>query len=379
MYDAWTEGKTHYVAVIGVTPSDDDASKPDKVLLCFTPFEDETDMGADAFIELFDYVLDLYEIDVSQLVFVTCDHASVNTSFAMKAKIPMLGCASHRLQLGVNRILEPHESLLAKVNAFMGLLNTVKNRAKLRKAGVAMPVMRNATRWSSTFLMMQSFLKIYEHIDWSDKRLVKALPTPHEILDLEDLCKILADLESVSKKLQESGSGEAPGTHTIAPSLADARKLFDGVIKAFPASSHYLAPKSSIVKAPDFESGIVKVITGKDNKLSSAEERALGRFRRWSTGNDDEEEENLSFAERLLRVKGRKQSKFIDLRWIPPTSNDVERLFSKAGLVLTDRRQSLHPTTLETLVMLEYNRSLWDAELVAMAIKSNKRQRVANV
>ncbi|KAE9078311.1 hypothetical protein PF010_g23177 [Phytophthora fragariae] len=66
MYDAWTEGKTHYVAVIGVTPTDDDASKPDKVLLCFTPFEDETDMGADAFIELFDYVLDLYEIDVSQ-------------------------------------------------------------------------------------------------------------------------------------------------------------------------------------------------------------------------------------------------------------------------------------------------------------------------
>ncbi|KAE9108182.1 hypothetical protein PF010_g12004 [Phytophthora fragariae] len=271
-------------------------------------------MGADAFIELFDNVLDLYKIDVSQLVFVTCDHASVNTSFATKAKIPMLGCASHRLQLGVNRILEPHESLLAKVNALMGPLNTVKNRAKLRKAGVAMPVMRNATRWSSTFLMMQSFLNIYEHIDRSDKRLVKALPTAYEIPDLEDLCENLADLESVSKKLQESGSREVPGTHTIAPSLADARKLFDGVIKPFPASSHYLAPKSSIVKALDFESGIVKVITGKENKLSSAEERALGRFRRWFTGNDDEEEENLSFAERLLRVKGRKQSKFIDLR-----------------------------------------------------------------
>ncbi|KAE8994887.1 hypothetical protein PR001_g20268 [Phytophthora rubi] len=270
-------------------------------------------MGADALIELFDYVLDLHKIDVSQLVFVTCDHASVNTSFATKAKIPMLGCASHRLQLGVNRILEPHESLLAKVNAFMGPLNTVKNRAKLRKAGVAMPVMRNATRWSSTFLMMQSFLNIYEHIDRSDKRLVKALPTPYEIPDLEDLFENLADLESVSKKLQESGSGEVPGTHTIAPSLADARKLFDRVIKP-PASSHYLAPKSSIVKALDFESGIVKVITGKENKLSSAEERALGRFRRWSTGNDDEEEQNLSFAERLLRVKGRKQSKFIDLR-----------------------------------------------------------------
>ncbi|EGZ06440.1 hypothetical protein PHYSODRAFT_341702 [Phytophthora sojae] len=38
---------------------------------------------------------------------------------------------------------------------------------------------------------------------------------------------------------------------------------------------------------------------------------------------------------------------FVDLRWIPPTSNDVERLFSRKGPT----------TTLETLVMLEFNGS----------------------
>ena len=35
------------------------------------------------------------------------------------------------------------------------------------------------------------------------------------------------------------------------------------------------------------------------------------------------------------------ESKYIDLTWIPPTSNIVERLFSAARLVLTDYRKSM--------------------------------------
>ncbi|KAG6945256.1 hypothetical protein JG688_00016653, partial [Phytophthora aleatoria] len=57
-----------------------------------------------------------------------------------------------------------------------------------------------------------------------------------------------------------------------------------------------------------------------------------------------------SFADRLLQSNSKTASLFIDLRWIPSTSNDVERLFSTARLVLTDRRQRMHPTTLETLI-----------------------------
>ncbi|KAG6954827.1 hypothetical protein JG687_00011576, partial [Phytophthora cactorum] len=49
-----------------------------------------------------------------------------------------------------------------------------------------------------------------------------------------------------------------------------------------------------------------------------------------------------------------------------PRLNDVERLFSTAGFVLTYRRQRMHPTTLETLILLEFNRKLWDAEMFAV-------------
>ncbi|KAG6946189.1 hypothetical protein JG687_00016845, partial [Phytophthora cactorum] len=76
----------------------------------------------------------------------------------------------------------------------------------------------------------------------------------------------------------------------------------------------------------------------------------------------------LSFADRLLQSDSKTASRFIDLRWIPSTSNGVERLFSTAGLVLTGRRQRMHPTTLKTLVLLEFNRKLWDAELVAVTM-----------
>ncbi|KAG2792530.1 hypothetical protein PC111_g23423 [Phytophthora cactorum] len=72
----------------------------------------------------------------------------------------------------------------------------------------------------------------------------------------------------------------------------------------------------------------------------------------------------MSFADRLQQSDGKTVSRFIDLPWIPSTSNDVERLFSTAGIVLTDRRQRMHPTTLETLILLEFNRKLWDADVV---------------
>ncbi|KAG3001584.1 hypothetical protein PC120_g20187 [Phytophthora cactorum] len=126
-----------------------------------------------------------------------------------------------------------------------------------------------------------------------------------------------------------------------------------------PVASHYLGPKASVVKAPDFESGFVKVLSGKEKKLIQAEQRASSRllcFEAHPTNSSSTAK--LSFANRLLQSDSKTASPFIDLRWIPSTSNDVERLFLTAGLVLTDRRHRMHPTTLETLILLEFNRKL---------------------
>lgn len=71
---------------------------------------------------------------------------------------------------------------------------------------------------------------------------------------------------------------------------------------------------------------------------------------------------NSSYVERALKRfkntsgKGRQ---FEDLRFLLPTSNICERLFSKAGHVLNDPRMALLPANFEVQLFLHLNRDLW--------------------
>ena len=59
---------------------------------------------------------------------------------------------------------------------------------------------------------------------------------------------------------------------------------------------------------------------------------------------------------------------YLNLNFVPPTSNVVERLFSNARLVLTDYRKSLTPYTFECVMFLKINRNFWDLDLVAKIV-----------
>jgi len=52
-------------------------------------------------------------------------------------------------------------------------------------------------------------------------------------------------------------------------------------------------------------------------------------------------------------------TRYINIDWIPPTSNLCERLFSRAKLVFSERRQRLLPKNLEIVLFLKLNRNLW--------------------
>ena len=52
-------------------------------------------------------------------------------------------------------------------------------------------------------------------------------------------------------------------------------------------------------------------------------------------------------------------------------SNIVERLFSRCGLIMRPHRRLMDPSTLEMLVMLRFNRDLWDERDVDTAIARN--------
>ena len=54
-------------------------------------------------------------------------------------------------------------------------------------------------------------------------------------------------------------------------------------------------------------------------------------------------------------------TKYLDLSFLTPTSNMCERLFSKAGHALSDRRRGLSPASFESQIFLHVNRDLWGA------------------
>lgn len=62
------------------------------------------------------------------MCFYVCDHTSVNVAIVKKTCVLMIGCASHRLNLTAQLMMEPHSKLLDKLNQLMMSLSSCKNR-----------------------------------------------------------------------------------------------------------------------------------------------------------------------------------------------------------------------------------------------------------
>ncbi|KAF4145517.1 hypothetical protein GN958_ATG05320 [Phytophthora infestans] len=175
-------------------------------------------------------------------------------------------------------------------------------------------------------------------------------------MEVSELLKDLRKLDSVTVELQ---------SETL--TMLDARELFEYTIEIFPSMKKYLSANASIVNNAVFERVLVKLQSGR--KLTAAEKaasvRLLSPIPNDLAANDNkkssDDEDNISFAEQALkrrRLTGPKET-YIDTNFTPPTSNICERLFSKSKLFLTDQRRAMRPATLEMLVFLKANRSLW--------------------
>ncbi|OWY94177.1 hypothetical protein PHMEG_00036166 [Phytophthora megakarya] len=230
-------------------------------------------MSSDAIIELLDV------IDIAQLCFFVCDHASVK-----KAKVSMIGCANHRFfNLAVQEVM---------------------------RDGCAHARRKERDKVEQYLAMINRYFRIYHKLDQVDYSLVDFIPRSRENVRLEALHDDLRNVESVNKKLQST-----------ATTLLDARVLFDHVIQHYSSTPEKQSPTASLVKFTDFENGVIKLLVGKTANLS-------------------------------------RQKPHHGLHWSPPTSNDVQRLFSRAGIVFSHLRRGLNQTTLETVLFLQYNRSL---------------------
>ena len=155
--------------------------------------------------------------------------------------------------------------------------------------------------------------------------------------------------------------------------MAEVRNIFDEMLKYYPSMEYHLSKDGGIVHAPEFENAIVKVIEDELNTLNTREKELLGPLRKSNNAAVEFGHSPIIHGTQIaiqgLKKKKRKvQNEYIDMSFIPPTSNIVERLFSAARLVLTDYRKSMSPYTFECVMFLKVNRKLWDSSLVSSVV-----------
>ncbi|KAG6941660.1 hypothetical protein JG688_00018555 [Phytophthora aleatoria] len=210
--------------------------------------------------------------------------------------VPLVGCAGHRLNLATEELLEESSQDLGSVQVLMIKLRSLNQAAKLRLKTSLRPVIRQETRWSSTFMILDRYFKLLELVK-DDADLEDALPTRAENPRLKALHAELTNVESVTKALQSTKV-----------SMADAR-LCQLAVREAPATG-----------------------AASDGAQAAAK-------RRKTTGSSGDEEEY--FVERLKSAR-------------------KARLFSVARLTLGLEHHNLLPITFEAILFLRLNDGYWD-------------------
>ncbi|KAF1792151.1 Ribonuclease H-like domain [Phytophthora cactorum] len=190
-----------------------------------------------------------------------------------------------------------------------------------------------ATRWSTTFAMVERYFKLKPFLDSVDDELAVYMPSPLEEKRLRGDLDDLKDFESVSKILQEESG----------LTLADFPIFERACVQVQNRETWYLTRDAIAALAP-FAS------QGTSTSQSPASSNSAKK---------------LSFAEQALkkrRMQDQQQpSRYELVHYIPPTSN--------AGMVLSPLRQAMAPTQLENILFLKMNRRFWNMATVQTAGK----------
>jgi hypothetical protein len=152
--------------------------------------------------------------------------------------------------------------------------------------------------------------------------------------------------------------------------LADTRLLFDEISNAYPAIKEKLASNANNVLDKYFESAIIRIQQGKTDSLMPSEEQSVRHLKKLPQQNHESIESDCkkSFADRVLKKqrldKEGSPSEYLNLRFLTPTSNICERLFSQAGFCFNSRKGSVLPIHAEAQMFLHFNMDLWNIDTV---------------
>lgn len=370
VFDGWTLGQSHYLGVFATFPDEESTTGYKKVLLSFSPMTNEESFNAATHVEYFEFILGYYGKWWDNVAALIGDNCSTNQSLATKANSYFIGCASHRFNLAMKEFFSSYEDQINKINAIMTKLKQLIPAAKLRSFTHLKAKTKNATRWSSTFAMILRYTQIKEFLPRLEiNEIDDFILSAKENRDIDSLLEELKDLESVSKTLQDDST-----------TMSDVRSLFDAVLESYPICEERLSPSAPIVLDKVFESALVQIQRGRSAELSPSQVRSVKHLQITANPPGNIDDKSISFAERVLKKQKLQShastSEYMDMRFLIPTSNICERLFSKAGFTLNDRRMAILPVNAEAQMFLHLNMDLWNIdtirEIIAKSTKDTK-------
>jgi hypothetical protein len=406
-FDGWSHKSSHFCGLFAVC-------KEENVLIAMSTFEDESSFKSSDYTTFFEESLDAYDKKLENVKFLVGDNCITNKAISTANNIPLIGCSSHRMNLAADNYLETKfKDEIERVRlVMMFFTSSLVNSGKLRQlmseneVKYLQPIGYNATRWNSKFAMLKRYKQLFPILAKFEKRFQHEYnpfqmdsfldnfqasdftgliigsdnesdsSAENEITRMEKCLKTCNDFDYVTTQLQDETIGRV--------NLAWTRELFDDLILDYPELKDKLGVKAKIVHCPVFENAVVKVLREHEDSLSSGEKKALIDFKRSNAPNQEEVADfdnsipkksafELRREERDKRPK-LASSDYKDLSWLPATSNIVERLFSRAKIILTDKRGKLEPRTVEALLFLKKNRKHWNETAIFEIIaKEDKR------
>ncbi|CAG8546247.1 8332_t:CDS:2 [Ambispora gerdemannii] len=179
------------------------------VLLAFSSFEDRTIQNVDAHVE----------------------QRSTNRKIASDSNLPLVGYASHHLNLAVNDLINFSSTLVNQIHTIVYMMRTYKNCGKLAKVISLKLILDNATRWMSVMKMIKR-------------------------------CKVL--IHHVTQTNGFSATNESIN-------LDDVRAYFNLLIEECPGLESQLGKKAPIIHDPIFEKAVIKVLRKQETVLTTDE------------------------------------------------------------------------------------------------------------
>lgn len=185
---------------------------------------------------------------------------------------------------------------------------------------------------------------------------------------ITELVEMLYKCELTNKFLQNRDA------HKV--NLLSVRIALDKLIDDIPSLAGKIGPDADIIHSPAFEKAIVKLQKGE--QLSAALKTHVAVFKDPVTL-PGEAKENLTLEEEIaLAVEASKRealrtgSGYRSTLHVSPTSNIVERLFSRASIIMRPHRRCMDPSTCEMLIMLRCNKDIWNQKTLQDIIDKKK-------